>query len=51
MLFRSLENPGLVSIPIGFLCAVAGTLLGREKADPERYDDLSVRALTGAGAH
>ncbi|TYK43835.1 solute symporter family protein [Actinomadura decatromicini] len=46
-----LENPGLVSIPVGFLCAVAGTLLGREKADPERYDDLSVRALTGAGAH
>ena len=46
-----LENPGLVSIPIGFACAVAGTLLGRDKADDERYDDLSVRALTGAGSH
>ncbi|GAA1896801.1 solute symporter family protein [Actinomadura bangladeshensis] len=46
-----LENPGLVSIPIGFACAVAGTFLGRDKADAERYDDLSVRALTGAGAH
>ncbi|NKZ06144.1 solute symporter family protein [Actinomadura latina] len=46
-----LENPGLVSIPIGFACAVAGTLLGRDEADAERYDDLSVRALTGAGAH
>ncbi|MFF4242285.1 cation acetate symporter [Actinomadura geliboluensis] len=46
-----LENPGLVSIPIGFLCAVAGTLLGRDEADTERYDDLTVRALTGAGAH
>ncbi|WP_131739126.1 solute symporter family protein [Actinomadura roseirufa] len=46
-----LENPGLVSVPIGFLCAVAGTFAGREKADPERYDDLSVRALTGAGSH
>ncbi len=45
-----LENPGLVSIPIGFACAVAGTLLGRDKADAERYDDLSVRALTGASA-
>ncbi|WUH97995.1 cation acetate symporter [Spirillospora sp. NBC_00431] len=45
-----LENPGIVSIPVGFACAVAGTLLGREKADRERYDDLSVRALTGAGA-
>ncbi|TDC61980.1 cation acetate symporter [Actinomadura sp. GC306] len=46
-----LENPGLVSIPIGFACAVAGTLLGRERPDQERYDDLSVRALTGAGSH
>ncbi|MEU5990846.1 cation acetate symporter [Spirillospora sp. NPDC047418] len=46
-----LENPGLVSIPIGFACAVAGTFLGRDKSDTERYDDLSVRALTGAGAH
>ncbi|TDD80397.1 cation acetate symporter [Actinomadura darangshiensis] len=46
-----LENPGLVSIPIGFACAVAGTFAGREKADAERYDDLSVRALTGAGSH
>ncbi|GIH25656.1 cation acetate symporter [Acrocarpospora phusangensis] len=46
-----LENPGLVSIPFGFLCAVAGTLLSREKADQERYDELSVRALTGTGSH
>ncbi|TDD79161.1 solute symporter family protein [Actinomadura rubrisoli] len=46
-----LENPGLVSIPIGFVCAIVGTFAGREKADPERYDDLSVRALTGAGSH
>ncbi|MFB4311934.1 cation acetate symporter [Actinomadura sp. GTD37] len=46
-----LENPGLVSIPIGFACAAAGTLLGRDEADAERYDDLSVRALTGAGSH
>ncbi|MFI0372864.1 cation acetate symporter [Actinomadura sp. 1N219] len=45
-----LENPGIVAIPVGFACAVAGTLFGREKADRERYDDLSVRALTGAGA-
>ena len=46
-----LENPGIVSIPLGFACAVAGTLLGRDKADAEQYDDMSVRALTGAGAH
>ncbi|MDL4821026.1 solute symporter family protein [Actinomadura opuntiae] len=46
-----LENPGIVSIPIGFACAVAGTFLGREKADRALYDDLSARALTGAGSH
>ncbi|TNY35887.1 solute symporter family protein [Thermomonospora catenispora] len=45
-----LENPALVSIPFGFLCAVAGALLGREKADPARHAELSVRSLTGIGA-
>jgi Na+(H+)/acetate symporter ActP len=46
-----LENPALVSIPIGLLCAVAGTFLSREKADPARFAALSVRAVTGVGAH
>jgi Na+(H+)/acetate symporter ActP len=46
-----LENPALVSIPAGFLCAVAGTFLSRERADPARFAELSVRALTGVGAH
>jgi cation/acetate symporter len=46
-----LENPGLVSIPFGFLCAFLGTLLGREKADPVRHAELSVRSLTGIGSH
>ncbi|MFC7326928.1 cation acetate symporter [Marinactinospora rubrisoli] len=45
-----LENPGLVSIPIGFLCAVAGTLLSKER-DVDKHAELEVRALTGAGAH
>jgi Na+(H+)/acetate symporter ActP len=45
-----LENPGIVSIPFGFLCAVAGTLLFRTKAEPARFTELSVRALTGTGA-
>lgn len=44
-----LENPGLVSIPLGLLCAIAGTLLSKE-SDPERFATLQVRALTGAGA-
>jgi cation/acetate symporter len=46
-----LENPALVSIPAGFLCAVAGTLLSRDKADPVRFAELSARAVTGVGAH
>jgi cation/acetate symporter len=45
-----LENPALVSIPAGFLCAVAGTYLSREKPDPARFAELSARALTGVGA-
>ncbi|MCX4682902.1 cation acetate symporter [Kitasatospora purpeofusca] len=46
-----LENPGLVSIPIGFLAGVIGTLLSKEKADPAKYAELEVRSLTGLGAH
>jgi cation/acetate symporter len=46
-----LENPGLVSIPVGFLCAFAGTFLSRDKTDPDRFTELSVRSLTGTGAH
>lgn len=46
-----LENPGLVSIPFGFLCAIVGTLLGKEKSGPDRFAELSVRSLTGVGAH
>jgi cation/acetate symporter len=45
-----LENPGLVSIPLGFLCAIVGTLISRERND-RKYAELEVRALTGAGAH
>jgi Na+(H+)/acetate symporter ActP len=46
-----LENPALISIPAGFLCAVAGTFLSRERADPARFAELSARAVTGVGAH
>ncbi|MGW2545382.1 solute symporter family protein [Kitasatospora sp. NPDC001574] len=46
-----LENPGLVSIPIGFLAGVIGTLLSKEKANPAKYAELEVRSLTGLGAH
>jgi cation/acetate symporter len=45
-----LSNPGIVSIPLGFLFGVLGTYLGRDKSSEDRYNELSVRALTGAGA-
>ena len=45
-----LENPGLISIPIGFILAAIGALTSREK-DEEKYAELEVRSLTGAGAH
>ncbi|MFJ9696253.1 cation acetate symporter [Kitasatospora sp. NPDC101183] len=46
-----LENPGLVSIPIGFLAGWIGTLLSGEPADEAKYAELEVRSLTGLGAH
>jgi len=45
-----LENPGLVSIPFGFLCAVIGTYLSKER-DDAKFAEVEVRSLTGAGAH
>jgi cation/acetate symporter len=45
-----LRNPGLISIPFGFLCGFVGTLMSKETHSVERYDELSVRSLTGAGA-
>jgi len=45
-----LSNPGIVSIPLGFLFGILGTFLGRDRASETRYHELSVRSLTGAGA-
>ncbi|HEX6760188.1 MAG TPA: cation acetate symporter [Propionibacteriaceae bacterium] len=45
-----LRNPGLISIPFGFLCGWVGTMISKEAHPAERYDELSVRSLTGAGA-
>ncbi|HYN92780.1 MAG TPA: cation acetate symporter [Pilimelia sp.] len=46
-----LSNPGIISIPFGFLCGWLGTILSKEPASEEQYAELEVRALTGAGAH
>jgi len=45
-----LENPGIVSIPLGFLGAVVGTLLTHEPVAEEKFAELLVRANTGLGA-
>lgn len=45
-----LENPGLVSIPLGFLMGWVGTVLSPELADEGKYAETEVRSLTGAGA-
>jgi cation/acetate symporter len=45
-----LENPGIVSIPAGFLAAYLGTVLSNDRASEEKYPELLVRANTGLGA-
>ncbi|HWJ09130.1 MAG TPA: cation acetate symporter [Nocardioides sp.] len=45
-----LENPGLISIPLGFFFGWLGTVTSKEPAAEERFTELEVRALTGAGA-
>ncbi|HEU5401114.1 MAG TPA: cation acetate symporter [Terriglobales bacterium] len=46
-----LENPGLLSVPIGFLGAYLGTLIGgREPLAEAKFTELEVRANTGLGA-
>lgn len=45
-----LGNPAILSIPLGILAAVIGTLLKREPASEEKYTEMMVRAHTGLGA-
>ncbi|WP_193611078.1 cation acetate symporter [Nocardioides lijunqiniae] len=45
-----LENPGIVSIPLGFLFGYLGTITSKEPTAEDRYTELEVRALTGAGS-
>ncbi|MDQ0953519.1 cation/acetate symporter [Streptomyces phaeochromogenes] len=46
-----LENPGIISIPAGFLLGWLGTILSKEEPDVRKYAELEVRSLTGTGAH
>jgi cation/acetate symporter len=45
-----LENPGIVSIPLGLAGAILGTLLARDRESEGMFDQLQVRATTGLGA-
>ena len=45
-----LSNPGIVSIPMGFFLGWLGSVTSKEPAAADRYTELEVRALTGAGA-
>src|SRR3954468_1263073 len=45
-----LNNPGIISIPLGFFCGWLGTVLSKED-DAAKYAELEVRSLTGFGAH
>ncbi|MEE4023380.1 cation acetate symporter [Gordonia sp. PKS22-38] len=44
-----LAFPILFSVPAGFLGCVIGSYLSREKPDELAFDEMQVRALTGAG--
>lgn len=50
-----LENPGLVSVPLGFACGWLGTVTSREESDEDRHAETEVRpdrrgrGLSGTG--
>ena len=44
-----LSNPGIVSIPLGFLGCCLGTMLSREHKAERTFDELFVRSETGLG--
>ena len=44
-----LRNPGIISIPIGFLAVIFGSLLTRDRRALEKWDELHVRSNTGIG--
>ncbi|WP_327168940.1 cation acetate symporter [Streptomyces subrutilus] len=45
-----LQNPGIVSIPLGFLAGWLGTVTSVEEPDLAKHAETEVRSLTGAGA-
>jgi cation/acetate symporter len=48
--FYDLANPGIISIPLGFIGCWVGTMLSSEKPNDRSFDELYVRSETGIGA-
>jgi cation/acetate symporter len=46
----TLANPGIVSIPLGFIGCWLGTVLSKERGAERTYHELYVRSETGLGA-
>ncbi|WP_018131715.1 solute symporter family protein [Effusibacillus pohliae] len=44
-----LQNPGIVSIPLGFLAAIVGSLVTKDAKAREKFSEIYVRANTGYG--
>ena len=45
-----LQNPGIVSVPLGFLAAIIATLATKEPGAEVKFNELLVRSNTGLGA-
>jgi cation/acetate symporter len=45
-----LENPGIVSVPLGFIAAIVAALLTTDPKAEASFHELTVRANTGLGA-
>jgi len=44
-----LKNPGIISIPLGFIAAILGTLAFPSRRSEEMFDEIYVRQNTGIG--
>jgi cation/acetate symporter len=44
-----LKNPGLISIPLGFIAAILGCLMFPNKRSEDMFDEVYVRQNTGLG--
>jgi hypothetical protein len=48
--FYDLANPGIISVPLGFIGCWLGTVLSTEEKAVRTFDELYVRSETGLGA-